>query len=255
MLPELVKKKHNSGVAYINSRGKSISEKELQPPPCGSKCKQHGFGTVSEEQRKEALRVYWNMGDVTLQHTSVSEIEDCFKRFVKRDDIDIILINQNVAEMIRHVIDSHTQPLPAILEIPSKDHPYDASKDSILRRARVIETILSSLYNCGHKWSGETGSAVLISGQYELLYKTCWDDGTDCIVHHYHIARSPARIDLCRVCSPLTTSTLLRSMLNSASIPRTFSTSSTTSTIVTTYGSCINSSTAYKNSGLPWKMK
>jgi len=28
--------------------------------------------------------------------TSVSEIEDCFKRFVKRDDVDIILINQNV---------------------------------------------------------------------------------------------------------------------------------------------------------------
>lgn len=42
-----------------------------------------------------------------------------------------------VAEMIRHVIDSHTQPIPAVLEIPSKDHPYDASKDSILRRARV----------------------------------------------------------------------------------------------------------------------
>lgn len=28
--------------------------------------------------------------------TAVSDIEDCFKRFVKRDDIDIILINQNV---------------------------------------------------------------------------------------------------------------------------------------------------------------
>lgn len=69
--------------------------------------------------------------------TAVSEIEDCFKRFLKRDDIDIILINQNVAELIRHVIDSHTQPVPSILEIPSKDHPYDASKDSILRRARV----------------------------------------------------------------------------------------------------------------------
>lgn len=39
--------------------------------------------------------------------------------------------------MIRHVIDSHTQPIPSVLEIPSKDHPYDASKDSILRRARV----------------------------------------------------------------------------------------------------------------------
>lgn len=42
-----------------------------------------------------------------------------------------------VAEMIRHVIDSHTQPIPSVLEIPSKDHPYDASKDSILRRAKV----------------------------------------------------------------------------------------------------------------------
>lgn len=69
--------------------------------------------------------------------TAVSEIEDCFKRFLKRDDIDIILINQNYAELIRHVIDAHTAPIPAVLEIPSKDHPYDASKDSILRRAKV----------------------------------------------------------------------------------------------------------------------
>jgi len=42
-----------------------------------------------------------------------------------------------VAEMIRHVIDRYTQTIPAILEIPSKEHPYDASKDSILRRAKV----------------------------------------------------------------------------------------------------------------------
>ena len=40
--------------------------------------------------------------------------------------------------MIRHVIDNHNEPIPAVLEIPSKDHPYDASKDSILRRAKVI---------------------------------------------------------------------------------------------------------------------
>lgn len=73
-----------------------------------------------------------------LSDTAASEIEDCFKRFLKRDDIDIILINQNCAEVIRHVIDAHTSPVPAVLEIPSKDQPYDASKDSILRRARVI---------------------------------------------------------------------------------------------------------------------
>lgn len=40
--------------------------------------------------------------------------------------------------MIRHVIDNHNEPIPAVLEIPSKDHPYDASKDSILRRAKVL---------------------------------------------------------------------------------------------------------------------
>lgn len=68
--------------------------------------------------------------------TSPADIEDCFKRFLRRDDVDIILINQNIAELIRHCIDSHTAPLPAVLEIPSKDHPYDPSKDSILRRAR-----------------------------------------------------------------------------------------------------------------------
>lgn len=100
--------------------------------------------------------------------TSISEVEDCFKRFLKRDDIDIILINQNVsstewidlvffspfpkiiqvAEMIRHVIDNHNEPIPAVLEIPSKDHPYDASKDSILRRAKVWGIFFKS-----NKWS------------------------------------------------------------------------------------------------------
>jgi ATP synthase F subunit len=42
-----------------------------------------------------------------------------------------------IAEMIRGTVDGHDKSLPAVLEIPSKEHPYDASKDSILRRARV----------------------------------------------------------------------------------------------------------------------
>lgn len=74
---------------------------------------------------------------VVDKNTSISEIEDCFKNFVKRGDIDIILINQNIADMIRHLIDSHTASIPAVLEIPSKDQPYDPNKDSILRRAKV----------------------------------------------------------------------------------------------------------------------
>uniref|UniRef100_A0A0B7ADE8 V-type proton ATPase subunit F n=1 Tax=Arion vulgaris TaxID=1028688 RepID=A0A0B7ADE8_9EUPU len=70
------------------------------------------------------------------KNTSIGEIEETFRGYLKRDDIAIILINQNVAEMIRHVIDSHDLPIPAVLEIPSKDCPYDPSKDSILRRAK-----------------------------------------------------------------------------------------------------------------------
>ena len=71
-----------------------------------------------------------------ISDTAVTEIEDTLKKFIRRDDIDIILINQNVAELVRTTIDGHTAPVPAILEIPSKDHPYDPTKDSILRRAK-----------------------------------------------------------------------------------------------------------------------
>jgi len=73
---------------------------------------------------------------VVDKNTPLNDIEDIFKKFIARDDIDIILINQMIAEQIRHVIDSHTSALPAILEIPSKDSPYDPNKDSILRRAK-----------------------------------------------------------------------------------------------------------------------
>ena len=44
--------------------------------------------------------------------------------------------NFQVAELVRTTIEGHTAPVPAILEIPSKDHPYDPTKDSILRRAK-----------------------------------------------------------------------------------------------------------------------
>lgn len=41
--------------------------------------------------------VWINVWITMLTDTAVSEIEDTFKRFIKRDDIDIILINQNVS--------------------------------------------------------------------------------------------------------------------------------------------------------------
>ncbi|KAL3835842.1 hypothetical protein ACJMK2_021304 [Sinanodonta woodiana] len=87
-----------------------------------------GIGEINKKRESNFL--------VVDKNTSVPDIEEAFRSFLKRDDIAIILIVQNVAEMIRHVIDSHVQPIPAVLEIPSKECPYDASKDSILRRAK-----------------------------------------------------------------------------------------------------------------------
>jgi V-type H+-transporting ATPase subunit F len=93
------------------------------------------LGGIGEVNRQKSPQHNFMVVD---KNTTTNEIEETFRAFLRRDDIDIILINQNLAEMIRHVIDSHTAPVPSILEIPSKDHPYDPNKDSILRRAKGL---------------------------------------------------------------------------------------------------------------------
>ncbi|GAB1204807.1 H(+)-transporting V1 sector ATPase subunit F [Aspergillus pseudonomiae] len=80
--------------------------------------------------------------------TETSTIEKAFQNFTQeRKDIAIVLINQHcvvvltgeqVAERIRHSVDSFADPFPAVLEIPSKDHPYDPEKDSVLKRVRRL---------------------------------------------------------------------------------------------------------------------
>ncbi|KAG0467195.1 hypothetical protein HPP92_018775 [Vanilla planifolia] len=70
--------------------------------------------------------------------TTVKTIEDAFKEFTTKDDIAIVLISQYIANMIRFLVDSYNKPVPAILEIPSKDHPYDPAHDSVLSRVRYL---------------------------------------------------------------------------------------------------------------------
>jgi V-type H+-transporting ATPase subunit F len=43
-----------------------------------------------------------------------------------------------IANMIRFLVDSYNKPIPAILEIPSKDHPYDPASDSVLSRVKYL---------------------------------------------------------------------------------------------------------------------
>jgi V-type H+-transporting ATPase subunit F len=70
--------------------------------------------------------------------TPTAVIEENFKRLSCRGDVGIILINQHVANSIRHVLAAYTKAIPTVLEIPSKDHPYDPEKDYIMQRVNMM---------------------------------------------------------------------------------------------------------------------
>ncbi|TKA70205.1 V-type proton ATPase subunit F [Friedmanniomyces simplex] len=76
---------------------------------------------------------------VVDQKTETSTIEGAFDQFTKqRKDIAIVLINQHIADKIRGTVDGFAEAFPAVLEIPSKDHPYDPEKDSVMKRVRKL---------------------------------------------------------------------------------------------------------------------
>jgi len=89
-----------------------------------------GIGHINESQKKNFL--------IVDSKTQVSTIEAAFQEFTERKDIAILLINQHIAEKIRPTVDKYQQAFPALLEIPSKDHPYDPSKDSVLKRVQKL---------------------------------------------------------------------------------------------------------------------
>ena len=72
---------------------------------------------------------------MVTKDTTLTQIEIAFKKFLERGDIGIIMISQNIAEQIRNLVAEHTEVLPSIMEIPSKDVPYVPLKDPILVRA------------------------------------------------------------------------------------------------------------------------
>ncbi|KAH8120601.1 vacuolar ATP synthase [Phellopilus nigrolimitatus] len=89
-----------------------------------------GIGHVNEQQKKNFL--------VVNEKTQVSTIEASFQEFTERKDIAILLINQHIAEKIRPTVDKYQQAFPALIEIPSKDHAFDPSKDSVLKRVQKL---------------------------------------------------------------------------------------------------------------------
>ncbi|PFH34094.1 putative vacuolar atp synthase subunit f [Besnoitia besnoiti] len=70
--------------------------------------------------------------------TKRQDVEEAFRTLTERQDIGIVLINQHVADDIRYLVDLHNKIIPTILEIPSKDKPYDPSKDSVMQRIKFF---------------------------------------------------------------------------------------------------------------------
>uniref|UniRef100_A0A7S1B3P9 V-type proton ATPase subunit F n=1 Tax=Corethron hystrix TaxID=216773 RepID=A0A7S1B3P9_9STRA len=77
---------------------------------------------------------------VVKPDTPLPLIEETFTDLTAREDVGIILINQHVANNIRHVLKDYKQTIPTVLEIPSKEYPYDPEQDYIMQRVRMFLT-------------------------------------------------------------------------------------------------------------------
>lgn len=90
-----------------------------------------GCGAVDGQGNKNFFVVGGN--------TRAQELADTFTEYVNRADLAIVLISQTNANQIRNVVDDFARSgrtVPAILEMPSKDIPYDAKKDPIMQRVQ-----------------------------------------------------------------------------------------------------------------------
>ena len=73
---------------------------------------------------------------VVDESTPQRAIEEAFEKLLERNDIALILIAQRIADReVRHLISAHSKLMPVILEIPSKDCPYNPENDPELLKA------------------------------------------------------------------------------------------------------------------------
>jgi len=92
-----------------------------------------GIGHVDGQGRKNFM--------VVDSKTRRNEIEEQFLTYTNRTDVAMILITQSIAEEIRPSLEGYTSSgrvVPTVLEIPSKDVPYDMGKDSIMQRVKMF---------------------------------------------------------------------------------------------------------------------
>ena len=76
---------------------------------------------------------------IVNKETTDDALEATFKAWTNKEEVGIILIGQSYAERIRNMIVEHLaneeKILPSVLEIPTKECPYDPCKDGMLVKA------------------------------------------------------------------------------------------------------------------------
>mmetsp|Transcript_146342 Transcript_146342/g.467555 ORF Transcript_146342/g.467555 Transcript_146342/m.467555 type:complete len:136 (+) Transcript_146342:100-507(+) len=88
-----------------------------------------GIGAVDGQGKKNFL--------IVDTKTHQREMEEVFHDLTNRKDIAMILITQGCAETIRQAVEGYAasgKVVPTILEIPSKEQPYDPRKDAVFQR-------------------------------------------------------------------------------------------------------------------------
>merc|ERR1711907_430680 len=73
--------------------------------------------------------------------THQKAIEEKFNELMGTKGISMVLITQGCADEIRYAVDDYQSKgnvIPTILEIPSKEQPYDPRKDAIMQRVALF---------------------------------------------------------------------------------------------------------------------
>merc|ERR1719247_3122570 len=92
-----------------------------------------GVGHVTGNGQKNYL--------VVDSKTNAKEVEEKFNELTARKDIAMIFITQGCADEIRFAVDAYAASgsvIPTVLEIPSKEQPYDPRKDAIMQRVALF---------------------------------------------------------------------------------------------------------------------
>ena len=97
---------------------------------------------------------------VVKEGTPLPQIEKAFLEFTNRDDVGIVLVNQHVAAQIRHLLDDYSKTIPTVLEMPSKDMPYDPAQDYIMQRVSAMLNTGDWWWRCGVWWGAPRTSFV-----------------------------------------------------------------------------------------------